>query len=80
VLFESKREQPSLVARPDGIDCPAISKDYRVVATNFSSKSWQFAPLIMVADAVLGVLATAVAPDSETSERKSSKTPGARLG
>lgn len=29
VLFESKREQPSLVARPDGIDCPAISKDYR---------------------------------------------------
>jgi hypothetical protein len=27
-----------------------------------------------------GVLATAVAPDSETSERKSSKTPGARLG
>jgi hypothetical protein len=29
VLFESKREQPSLVARPGGIDCPAISKDYR---------------------------------------------------
>jgi hypothetical protein len=29
VLFESKREQPKLVSRPDRIDCPAISKDYR---------------------------------------------------
>jgi hypothetical protein len=27
VLLESKREQPGLVARPDGIDCPSISKD-----------------------------------------------------
>ena len=28
VLFESKCEQPSLVARSDGIDCPAMSKAY----------------------------------------------------
>jgi hypothetical protein len=45
---------------------------------NRRRKSWQFAPLTMVADAVLGVLATAVAPDSETTEHKSSKNPGAR--
>ena len=29
VLIELKREQPKLVVTPDGIDCPAISKDFR---------------------------------------------------